>query len=701
MTTRASPCIAAPGRTTASADASSWTWWSWPCTAGPRPEPSSRRPPRASSSPPRGGRPSRASSRRRKRNREYRSAIDAALDLDPAAVCLGDLPREVEAQTEARIARRRNRPLESVEDPRLVPVVDADSLIADDDLRRALRLAHFHRDGLSGAVLERIAEKRVDQLGEPQRISHHVDPRLEPRLDRHSGSRELRGNAGDRLADDPGKLDRAQFQTDLSRGEGSAVQHRLDEPHEPIRLPLHEPREVLSLLGVDPLLPELHLQPQRGERRAQLVRRHPDEVVAELQRSLRGLCESPVLLESARLRRVHPVDDARQVPGNRPEPENRGDRLRGGADRWIDEALPLPDEPEKAEQRRDEEHGEEEPPHDHSASARPHEDLRERPLWKAGEGASGEDQHRGRAVLGDADGGTDPVQRRRAVEIPEQRDQRYQGDDQRENAGGRPGDPSARGKQRQREAQYGKPGAGDGRHPAGMRHALLVARIHREELVDAQFDPGGVLDEGDESDHGAAYGNDAHGGDAHSGFSTREQERDSEEHQRDGRVDLHRPRKRFAQSGHPEEPACDQRCRADQDRQRRPPGEGCPVEVAGPMFAFGPAIGALHGFPLAEERSTDNSRPSAPPDGEQERFWSLLAAQGRTAPAAGSTSRAGLQPSVLSGSPPQSASSSSSMASNGGAFTLPSPSKACVRANTPLWSVNTSSVRRTGSMSHA
>src|SRR5687767_6473217 len=65
-----------------------------------------------------------------------------ALDADRAAMRLDDLPRDVQAEAEAAVGARRDRPLEAVEDPVELLGRDADAVVA-----------HLHGDGVD-AVLQ-------------------------------------------------------------------------------------------------------------------------------------------------------------------------------------------------------------------------------------------------------------------------------------------------------------------------------------------------------------------------------------------------------------------------------------------------------------------------------------------------------------------------------------------------------------------
>jgi hypothetical protein len=92
--------------------------------------------------------------------------------------------------------------------------------------------------------------------------------------------------------DDGLELDRREVERELARADARDVQELLDEPCLRDRVPLDRLDRAQRLLGVEPPAPEeARPGPDRGERRAELVREHGEEVVLRRVRPLRGVEE--------------------------------------------------------------------------------------------------------------------------------------------------------------------------------------------------------------------------------------------------------------------------------------------------------------------------------------------------------------------------------------------------------------------------
>src|SRR6266511_6111377 len=95
---------------------------------------------------------------------ERRPGAGLALDPDRASVRLDDSTAEVQPEAEPAIMRRRDRALESVEDARPLGRVDADAVVSHRQPRRARLLADVDLDGLSGAELDGVRDRKSTRL---------------------------------------------------------------------------------------------------------------------------------------------------------------------------------------------------------------------------------------------------------------------------------------------------------------------------------------------------------------------------------------------------------------------------------------------------------------------------------------------------------------------------------------------------------
>src|SRR5688572_17297866 len=82
-----------------------------------------------------------------------------ARHVDGAAVCDHDRPRDVQAEPEPAVARRRDRALEPIEDVRPARGIDADAVIGDGEDRAATVAAEADLDRLAARELERVSEQ--------------------------------------------------------------------------------------------------------------------------------------------------------------------------------------------------------------------------------------------------------------------------------------------------------------------------------------------------------------------------------------------------------------------------------------------------------------------------------------------------------------------------------------------------------------
>src|SRR5438270_3561922 len=128
--------------------------------------------------------------RRGQGDREPRAAR-RALDGRLAAVRLGRLAHDREAEPGARLRARGGGAVEAVEDPRQVLLGDAGALVGDDDLA----LAHDHFDRCAGgAVLHCVVEQVRDRPFDKNRIDAHM-------CRRERGDEDGVGRAGLRALD--------------------------------------------------------------------------------------------------------------------------------------------------------------------------------------------------------------------------------------------------------------------------------------------------------------------------------------------------------------------------------------------------------------------------------------------------------------------------------------------------------------------
>src|SRR5207244_1821863 len=118
-----------------------------------------------------------------------RAIAGLALDHDPAARRLDDLPRDPEAEPETAEIARRHRPFEALEDALLLLRIDANAVVGDLENRLATVGAQLDLDGLAGAIFDRVGQKVRDHLLQAQPIPH-------PRHVRRHARHDLAASAG-------------------------------------------------------------------------------------------------------------------------------------------------------------------------------------------------------------------------------------------------------------------------------------------------------------------------------------------------------------------------------------------------------------------------------------------------------------------------------------------------------------------------
>jgi hypothetical protein len=95
---------------------------------------------------------------------EPRPSAQVTLHADHALVRLDNSASDVKAETQPAVAACRSSPLEAVEDPRLFPFVDADSMVPYDNSRYAVLARDLDEYGSSPAIFDRVGEKIGDDL---------------------------------------------------------------------------------------------------------------------------------------------------------------------------------------------------------------------------------------------------------------------------------------------------------------------------------------------------------------------------------------------------------------------------------------------------------------------------------------------------------------------------------------------------------
>ncbi len=279
-----------------------------------------------------------------------------AVHLDEA---LGD--GQAEAKPPVRTVEAAASLREDLEDARQQRFGDSPAVVDHVDRHRVVAaVVHLHPDiASSGRELRGIGEEIHDHLLQARGVGAHVDgsvrhrhgqPVLAPLQERSGGLHGLR--------DEPRHVRGDQLQLDGAAGDARDVQQVIDQPGHVLDLPFddgpHTGRDAGVALGERE---ELRGGPDRGERRAELVREHREELVfppvgleREIGRLLpldRDRCRvreerddllflrrGRTRLTEIRIERTeHPV--ARRDDGHRPR------RLESGAEREMLEARPL------------------------------------------------------------------------------------------------------------------------------------------------------------------------------------------------------------------------------------------------------------------------------------------------------------------------------------------------------------------------
>ena len=196
-----------------------------------------------------------------------------------AAVRLGRLAHDREAEPGARLRARRRGAVEAVEDAREVLLGDTGAVILDDHLAAAD--AHLDRRSRR-AVLDRVLEQVRDGPLEQHRVGLHErrgECGHEPDL-RRACLRAL-----DDTRDEIVELDVLDAQLALLAAR--ELDEIRDEPGQRVQLDGRLVERVLRLVGRQPALAqEVDVRPRRGQRRAQLVRRVRDEAALRADRRL-------------------------------------------------------------------------------------------------------------------------------------------------------------------------------------------------------------------------------------------------------------------------------------------------------------------------------------------------------------------------------------------------------------------------------
>ena len=219
----------------------------------------------------------------RQTQREDGALAGRRLDVERAAVRLGERAREEEPEARPRL-RRPGHAAELLEDLDLVLGADPGSRVADVDDHVAVVGTGLDADLAAGVrVLDRVRDQVVDELTEPLRVAAHARQRgrqlgREP----HFVLADLGG--GDRVAQHLGQIDVAEAVAEGAGLDPRRVEHVADERREPRRLVRDHGEERLALLGPE-LAPACLQRPGRADhgrhRAAQLVRDERDEVGAE------------------------------------------------------------------------------------------------------------------------------------------------------------------------------------------------------------------------------------------------------------------------------------------------------------------------------------------------------------------------------------------------------------------------------------
>ena len=217
-------------------------------------------------------------------------APGALSHADGAAEHVDDLLDDPEPEADPPEVPAVGGALEPAEDPLLVAGRDAEPLIADDEPRVSPLRPDADVDRLAVPVLDRVRDQVRHDLLEPLAIPA-ADGAL-PRVDGQPAAeaRRLVDEPRADLARDLGQIDRVDLELELAGRQARDVEQVVDEAAQARRLRVDlldlgdEPRPLRP--GVEARQPKQvrHLQLERRERRAQLVRGDREEVVAQMHR---------------------------------------------------------------------------------------------------------------------------------------------------------------------------------------------------------------------------------------------------------------------------------------------------------------------------------------------------------------------------------------------------------------------------------
>ena len=199
-----------------------------------------------------------------------------------------------QAQAQPACAVLVHDALESVEDAFLIARIDADAMVAhfDDGAVLRVRQADFH--GLALAVAHGVADQVDNDLLDAEGIPKPLD-RLEGHHFQHAARRRrIRCQVVRHPAYQAGQVDGYTADRQLAAGDARHIEHVVDQAHHAADLPpvaRHHLVQLVRLEGgqVAPFEVDgahLRFQEQRVQGRAQFVRHHGHEFVAQAQRTL-------------------------------------------------------------------------------------------------------------------------------------------------------------------------------------------------------------------------------------------------------------------------------------------------------------------------------------------------------------------------------------------------------------------------------
>src|SRR5437867_2262541 len=227
---------------------------------------------------------------------EGRARPRKALHRDPSPESIHDLTHDPEPESQTAVVAVGDRPLEPLEDARLVLGGNSDPMVADEEPRGRNVASDIHLDGMARPVLDGIGEQIHDDLFHAQAVplahARADGGQLEPAL----RMRELFPVARGNITNERRQVYRLAVEVEAPGRDPRDVEKAVDQGGEPVDLPFRgcqaghgflQLREIAG--GLDFAGHALYLELERRQRRLQLVRGDREKLVTGADRLARVL----------------------------------------------------------------------------------------------------------------------------------------------------------------------------------------------------------------------------------------------------------------------------------------------------------------------------------------------------------------------------------------------------------------------------